>query len=760
MAKGGSGFGATVKVQGESEYNKALTKIQNNLKVLNSEMKVVTSQYDKNDKSTQNLSQQNEILNKKIAEQKQKVEGLKKVVAEAEAATGKNSATTQKWQTDLNNAQAELNKLERTVSENERAMAESAEATKDNANAVEDFGEEADESGKSALKLGDLIKANLISDAIKSGLTALANGVKAVGSAMTESLTAGAEYADNILTMSVQTGISTENLQKYNAVAELVDVSTETMTNSMAKNIKSMTTASSGSGAMAEAYQKLGVSVTNADGTLRDSETVYWETIDALKNVTDETTRDSIAMQILGKSAQDLNPLIAQGSEGIKALGDEAVKMGAVLSQEALQSLGAVDDEMQKFSSITGATGNLLASAFAPTIATAMSGVNEFAAEINGLIMAVVNGDGQGVEAALNSVGQAVTNMVSNLVNAIPQLMTVASSLIDAFIAVIKNNLPTILKQGVSMLKSLLSGISNTINSLIPVVMEVIELLLTTVLKNLPQIIDMGCKMLVSLVQGISDMLPELIPVAIDSVILVVETLLDNIDLIIDAGIELILSLAEGLMNALPGLIDKIPVIIQKLISALTGNLPKLIEMGIKLTVELGKGLIKAIPQLISQLPQIISAIVSGLGTGVKSMGQVGLNLVKGIWSGISNSLQWIKNKISGWVGDVTAFIKRLFGINSPSRLFRDEIGTNLALGIGEGFGGTMKKVSADMSNAIPTKFDIETTSRIHASSQQADGYNSTVRAFKEALKDVKVYIDRREMGSFVTSTIERAVMA
>ena len=97
-----AGFGGTVKLTGESEYKKALADITGNLKVLNSEMKVVTSQYDRNDKSTENLSQQNEVLNKKIAEQKEKVDILSKALADAEQETGKNSSTSQKWQTELN----------------------------------------------------------------------------------------------------------------------------------------------------------------------------------------------------------------------------------------------------------------------------------------------------------------------------------------------------------------------------------------------------------------------------------------------------------------------------------------------------------------------------------------------------------------------------------------------------------------------------------------------------------------------------------
>jgi phage-related protein len=220
------------------------------------------------------------------------------------------------------------------------------------------------------------------------------------------------------------------------------------------------------------------------------------------------------------------------------------------------------------------------------------------------------------------------------------------------------------------------------------------------------------------------------------------------------------MSLAFGLIEALPRLVEKIPVIIEKLLNAIYGNIPKLLEAGITLIIELAKGLIKAIPQLVSKIPQIISSMVSTFSSYLSKMGEIGKNLVSGIWNGISNSMQWIKDKIKGWVGNVTSFLKRLFGINSPSTLFRDEIGTNLALGVGEGFGDTMSDVSEEMANAIPTEFDADVHTNINTASSPMSNYDMTVMAFKQALSEVKVYMNSREMGSFVTDTVERAVFA
>ena len=165
-------FGGTIKLQGESEYRKALTNISSNLKVLTSEMKVVESQYDKNDKSASNLTKQNEVLNKKIQEQKDKVEILTKALEDSKTETGENSETSKKWQVELNNAKAELNKLEKTVDDNTKSM--------------DDFGESEEDASEKGLKLGDVIKAHLISDVIKTGLRAVADGMRKVVSSLEE----------------------------------------------------------------------------------------------------------------------------------------------------------------------------------------------------------------------------------------------------------------------------------------------------------------------------------------------------------------------------------------------------------------------------------------------------------------------------------------------------------------------------------------------------------------------------------------------
>ena len=182
----------------------------------------------------------------------------------------------------------------------------------------------------------------------------------------------GAETADEILTLSSKTGIAAKTLQEMQYASELVDVPLETMTGSMFKLGKSMDAARSGTGSQADAFKALGISVTNSDGSLRDSKEVWYEAIDALGSVKNETERNVLAQKIFGKSFADVNPLIAAGGDALKGYMDEAGKMGAVLSDADLEALGKLDDTIQKLKATFAATGAKLGAAFIPILQSLM----------------------------------------------------------------------------------------------------------------------------------------------------------------------------------------------------------------------------------------------------------------------------------------------------------------------------------------------------------------------------------------------------
>ena len=293
---------------------------------------------------------------------------------------------------------------------------------------------------------------------------------------------------------------------------------------------------------------------------------------------------------------------------------------------------------------------------------------------------------------------EGLTQLTESLIPQIPILLeTLLPSVLDGGIALI-NGL-------VAIFPALLTLIQNNLPTIIQGGLLIIQTLITSIINMLPEILQMGITLLLELVNGITEALPELIPIMVKVIMDMVNILLDNIDLIIEAGIQILIALIDGIINALPELVVRLPEIIIKIVSTLINLLPEIIAVGIRIISSLITGLFRALPELIIRLPELILRMVNGLLEGLKDFANVGVNLVKGLWNGISGSYDWIKSKIKGWIGNVTNFIKKMFGIHSPSTVMRDEVGKYLAQGLGVGFDNELDSVYDDMQKAV----DIET---------------------------------------------------
>ena len=192
-----------------------------------------------------------------------------------------------------------------------------------------------------------------------------------------------ASWADDINTMSKVYGIGTRELQQYSAAAELVDVDVETIAKSHSKLTKQMNSAADGTGASAEAFEKLGVSVTNSDGSLRDADAVWQDTIKALGSMENETERDAVAMQLMGKSAQELNPLIEDGGEAYKNLADTLAKYDLdYIDQETLDQANAFNDSLDTIKAVGMVAFQQLGTQLAAYLAPAMERVVDLVGQI------------------------------------------------------------------------------------------------------------------------------------------------------------------------------------------------------------------------------------------------------------------------------------------------------------------------------------------------------------------------------------------
>ncbi len=372
------------ELDGEKEYKAAVSEINASLRVLNSEMKLVSEQFKNNDKSVEALTASSDVLSRQILTQKEKVEALQAALKNSAERYGEADARTKRWQTSLNNAQAELVKMERELKANSDAMEKNNEDLADLDEGFDDtigsgkgLGDVLDDlTGKLGINLPEGATSTLNSMVSLGGeLTLLIGAFAAAAAAVVEVEKALANLtleqaaaAGEIQDVAMQTGLSTEAVQRYQYACDMIGVSFDTVASSQAKMIRSMADVQSGSETAAATWNQLGIEVMNADGSLRDAQEVFLEVIDVLGQIENATQRDAVSMEVFGRSAQDLNPLIVQGTDAFQAFYDEASDVKDILTDVQLETLAGLDDEMHRVEARFESGANSMALKFTPAL--------------------------------------------------------------------------------------------------------------------------------------------------------------------------------------------------------------------------------------------------------------------------------------------------------------------------------------------------------------------------------------------------------
>ena len=405
------------------------------------------------------------------------------------------------------------------------------------------------------------------------------------------------------------TGLSTDKIQELQYAAELVDTSFETISSSMQKNLKSMSSAADGTGAAAEAYAQLGVSVTDADGNLRDSEEVYWELIDALGNVSDETERDLLAMQLLGKGARELNPLIEAGSETLADLADEAHATGYVLDGETLDAFQEFDDQMARMDNGVTAAKNALGTVLLPVLNQMAGQGTDLLSQFTNAVLEC-NGDVSQLGSVIEEMMPQVLAIIDEM---LPILIEVGGTIIETLAQAILDNLDVILEQATEILLTITDGILEALPELLPAVIGVVEKIVDFLLENLPTIAQSAIDIVVTIADSISENLDELIPAVVDCILKIAEVLTepDNLEKVIMAALDIMIALAEGLVEAIPEVVEEIPEIIANIIEAFAELGPELMDNASEWGADMIEGLISGIESMATSLGNTISGIAS-----------------------------------------------------------------------------------------------------------------------------------------------------
>lgn len=355
--------GVSLVVENDQQFKDALSEVNAGLRVNKQQMQLVAEQTREMDDRQAALQQRYEAAQQTLQSYRDKVQVLQQAYENSARREGEASKTTMQWRASLISAQTEVAKQESLL----RDLSSGQETAR-----------------KTTASLADVVNglANALGISLPPGLqTAVdkldgfsASGAAAVTvvgglvGALASSTMDMSKTADDLLTLSTQTGLTTDQLQEFEYASELVDVSTDTLRGSLVKLTNNMQTAATGTGSAAEAFKKLHVKVSDSSGKLKDNYEVFLKTIDALGKVKNETERDALAMDIFGRSATDLNPLIEAGSGRLKELAEQAHEVGYVVDNETLQSFGELDDAMQKLAKQGDAVKRSFAEALLPII--------------------------------------------------------------------------------------------------------------------------------------------------------------------------------------------------------------------------------------------------------------------------------------------------------------------------------------------------------------------------------------------------------
>lgn len=680
-----------------SDLKKNISEAQKQIKLANATFKAETAGMEDWTKDADGLSKKLEQLKGVLSNQKTilaayreqlerqqkaydesgaRVDELKTKLRQlAENGVDKASQEYKDYQTELRNAMKAQENSGKAIDDlkikvqNQRAAVGKTEGDiKKYTKAEEDLGNESEETARDINKVDNSLekvgkqsditggKIGALGKTFAKGLTAAVGAAAAaVGAgvtAMAKATQDAGKYADEINTLSQTTHMSTEELQEYKYAAELVDVSLDTLTGSMAKNVKSMANAQAKSPKFVEAYKNLGVAVTDAHGNLRDGETVYWEAIDALGKIQNETERDAIAMQLFGKSARDLNPLINKGSKGIKALREEARRMGVVMSKDSLNALGEFDDTLQRLKGGASAAKNAIGLILLPQLQSLADDGVSFLESFTGKLQEA-NGDwdkigdviGDGVKqisdvileklpTVLNIGADIIGNLGASILEALPTLSETAVDVVGQLAQFVIEAAPDVLSAGAEVVKNLVTGIKDNIKPLLETLTSegTIKDIISTMIDLFSFVAQNAGDIIGPIVSAVPTMIAEVVKALTNP---------ENVGAMIDGFFGMITGILKSAGDFAVEFINALPDMIEDFIDALTDpdgdNIEKFIQGGIDLVAEIVKNIDKIIEGLLNAIPKICESIVSGFGRLVNDFFDLGIDTGNAFIDGIAS---------------------------------------------------------------------------------------------------------------------------
>lgn len=562
--------GITIEIDGNtSKLSKAISGLNSDLKSTQSTLRAVDKalkldpgNVDLLEKKQQGLKDAVQDVEGKLKLEREALEQLKSSDDGSEEMAKKQK----ELEREITQTEASLTGYKAELEQTESALAEASGTSEEAADAQENLGEAAQEAGDAARASGDGWSATkqILVDFAEAAVSAAIDAVKELAGAMQDAVVDSAAFADEILAMSTTTNLGTDTLQEFQYMSQLVDVDLGTITGSLTKLTNNMQTAATGSGSAAEAFAALGVSATDSNGNLRSAEAVFYDVIDALGQVSNETERDALSMDLFGKSAQDLNPMIEAGADKIAEFAQEAHDVGYVLDDETLGALGSVDDGFQRMQTTLEATRNNLVAEMAPALSEAGTQLLEF---VQGLDWESI---GQSVGQVVSTIAayvpqivafaqQVVSYIQANVIPTVQRIWATVSPVVSQIVAFISANMPAI--QAIietamnaigAVVETVWPVISTTISAALSVIQGVINVVMAAINGDWSAVWEGIGALVGTVVNGIYDVVSSVF----DTVLSTASSIWSNIESAISDPIGTAKSAVESAISAIQGVID------------------------------------------------------------------------------------------------------------------------------------------------------------------------------------------------------------
>ena len=726
-------IGPRIGIDGEVEFRREINNIIQQSKTLASEMKAVTSAFDKNEKSQEAVSAKSKVLNKQIDTQRQRVEKLSEGLAASAKEFGTADARTQKWQQAVHEATAALNKM---------------------TGQLDELGNETDEAGAKSITFGQLIKAHVISDVIIDGIKRLAGAAKDMAQTFVENAAAvraetsqfkqtfgdfEAEATSALREISEESGVLVTRLQGAGTqIYSFAKASGATAAESMDMMTRSLTVA-----ADSAAYYDRSLEETTE--SLRSFLKGNFENDAALGVSCTETTRNAQAMELFGQKYSALSEV--QKQQTLLAMVEEANALSGAMGQAAREAAGwenVTGNLTEAWRQATAVLGEPILDTITPfvqTLSSGLMGVVDGTKTIGSLAQELTTAVGdialrlmENIPSMLQAGGSIVASIVSGISTALPSLITSAQGIMSSLTSSLAANLPQMISSGIDALLNFSGGLKSGIGTLV----------------------DNGISMIKTLADGLIAALPDLIakvPLIVSNIANIIN---ENAPKLLLCAAEIIGKLVIGLIANIPTIVANLPQIIQAIVDvffafnwlSLGKNIITMLKNGISSMTAAAKAaagnVTNSIKSAIQNLPNTLMNLgrnaISSMAGGIRGMlgsvgsaagaianaainaitymprmfldiarntvstlwqafttgdwNGVGANIINGIIGGIGSALGGLVNAALNAALSAFNAAKAALGIHSPSRLFRDEIGRMIPQGMAVGIEADAHKVA------------------------------------------------------------------